>query len=212
MAQKKTTKKEKIEERKDSSIKFFIYAIAILLLVIALTIGIKYFYKPSAKTNAYTYNNFLFTNITGLWVTEIQKAGTNKLYGVPLHYGPLELENISVEGDVDSFKNSSEIHITFVPTEKTLGFIALSASELSINLAQTFDITPVAACTKNETVACLGRPVIDCESPSKPAIFLNHANETRVYVKNNCIIVEGPGKELVKATDRLLLKWFSVMK
>ena len=214
MAKKKKEKEEKKkeEEEKDNSVKYFIYAIVVLAVIILFIIGVRYFYHPKEKSNSYSYNNFLFTNISGMWLTEIQKAGTNKVYRVPLHFGPLELENIPIEGDVISFRNVSQLYITFVPTNEPLSFIALSASELSINLAQTFNITPIAACTANETDACSSRPVVDCKTPDEKAIFLNYGNKTQIYVKNNCIFVEGTGKEIVKATDRLLLKWFSIMK
>ena len=108
--------------------------------------------------------------------------------------------------------NNPQIYITFNPMQTELGYIALSASELSINLAQTLNITPIAACTNNETDACTNRPVIDCKTSKEPAVFLNYANTTQIYIKNNCIFVEGRGREIVRATDRLLLKWFSIMK
>ncbi|MEM4336821.1 MAG: hypothetical protein QXG86_02340 [Candidatus Woesearchaeota archaeon] len=199
-------------KRKDKSVKIFIYMLLFLLGILALIFSIKYFYKPVDKTHSYSYNNFVFTNISGLWYTEIQKYGTNKTYIIPLHYGPLELEYIPVSDEVDNFKNLTEIYITFRPDKEPLGYIALAAAELSINLAQTLNITPIAACASNTTEACAHRPIINCESPGKAAIFLNYDNDTRVYVKNNCIFVEGFEKEIVKATDRLLLKWFNVMK
>lgn len=204
-------KKEKKAEKGDKSIKFFIYAIVILAIIILLILSIRFFYKPEKKSDSYSYNNFVFTNITGLWMTEIQKAGTNKSYIISLHYGPLELEDVPAEDAVGRFKNISQIYITFVPDREPLSFIALSASELSLNLARTLNITPIAACTINITDACANRPVVDCQNDGVPAIFLNYANTTQVYVKNNCIFVEGFEKEIVKATDRLLLKWFSVM-
>jgi len=201
----------KKQKEEDKSVKLFLGAIIILIVILAAIISIKYFYQPKEKINAYSYNNFLFTNVSGLWITEIQKAGTNTVYRVPLHFGPKELEDITIDGGVNAFKNYSQIYITFNPDEEMLSFIALSASELSLNLAQTLNITPVAACTKNGTDACINRTIVNCQSAGQPAIFLNYANQTAVYVKNNCIFVEGMGRDLVRATDRLLLKWFSIM-
>ena len=64
-------KKEKKAEKGDKSIKFFIYAIVILAIIILLILSIRFFYKPEKKSDSYSYNNFVFTNITGLWMTEI---------------------------------------------------------------------------------------------------------------------------------------------
>jgi len=199
-------------EQENSGTKLFIYAIVALAVIIIIIVAVRYMYKPKQEFDTYSYNNFLFVNISGMWITEIQKEGTNKLYRIPLHFGPLELEDIPISDDVNLYKNYSEIYITFNPLEEQLAYIALSASELSINLAQTLNITPIAACTRNDTEACFEREVIDCETEGMPAIFLRHANTTQVYVKNNCIFVEGMGKDLVRAADKLLLKWFSVMK
>ena len=203
---------KKKEKQKDRSVAYLVYAIIILAAIIVLILSIRYLYTPAQKSNSYSYNNFLFTNVSGMWITEIQKEGTNKVYRIPLHFSPRELEDIPIDESVEMFKNQSELYITFNPNEEILGFVALSASELSINLAQTLNISPIAACIDNKTDACVNRSVVDCQSFGKPAIFLNYANKTQIYVKNNCIFVEGEGKELVRATDRLLLRWFSIMK
>ena len=205
----KSAKKDALDETRQS--KIFFYIIAFIIIFIIAVLSIRYFVPEKSDIQSYSYNGFVFTNITGLWFTDIQKAGTNTVYTVPLRHGPRELQNVSIEGDVNSFRNNTELHITFDPTGEDFTYIALAASELSINLAQTLNITPVAACSVNDTVVCLGRPIIDCEDSGEAAIYLRYGNETKVYVENNCIFIEGPEEEIMKSTDRLLLKWFSVM-
>ena len=100
---KKTTKKEE-QEKEKRSIKFLLYAIIILAVVIISILSIRFFYTPKEDIQSYTYNNFLFVNESGLWVTEIQKAGTNKVFRVSLHYGPLEMQDIEIEDEFNSFK------------------------------------------------------------------------------------------------------------
>lgn len=204
---------EKKQEDRGSS--YFIYAIIFVVVLIVFLLCFRYFptgmFSKQDETQSYSYNGFVFTNITGLWFTELQKAGTNKVYSVPLHFGPLELKDVPIEGDVNVFKNLTELYLTFDPTGEEFSYIALAASEISINLAQTLDITPVAACTVNDSRVCEGRPIIDCKSNGSPAIMLRYDNSTRVFVENNCIFVQGAQKDLIKAADRLLLKWFSVM-
>jgi len=209
----KQQKKEDSEDKKreEKELRYFLYVIIFIVIIIAFILSIKYIFISKPKIQSYSYNNFIFKNISGMWYTEIQKQGTNKVYNVPLHFGPLELRNISINGDVNSFKNKTNIYITFDPSGNEFSYIALSASEISINLAQTFNITPIAACTTNKADACANRPVVDCKTPGPAAIYLRYSNITRVYVENNCIFVEGYREELVKAADRLLLKWFSIM-
>ncbi len=209
MAKKKQSE-EKGQEKKQS--RYFWLAIIIIVLFIISLLSVRFFVPEKKEFQSYSYNGFVFQNISGMWFTEIQKAGTNKVYRVPLHYGPPELENVSISKDINNFfTNKTKIYITFNPLGKNFSYIALAASEISINLAQTFNITPIAACTINETKACVSRPLVTCENAGSPAISLKHANDTKVYLENNCVVVQGPGRELMRATDRLLLKWFSIM-
>lgn len=211
MKKAKVTEKKPEDREDERQSRYFLYAILIIIIFIVSLLSVRYFLPKENKIESYSYNGFVFTNISGLWFTEIVKAGTNKQYNVPLHFGPRELEDIKIEGNVSTFKNLTELYITFDPTGKEFSYIALSASEISINLAQTLNITPTAACTVNETNICPDRPIIDCQKPGLPAIFLSYQNQTRIYVENNCIFVQGQGRELIRAADRLLLAWFSVM-
>ncbi len=206
-AQKKETP---IEKEIDSSSKFLIYFFIFLIVVFGGIIALRYFYNTSPEVQSYSYNGFVFTNVTGLWYAEMEKAGTKVIYNVPLHFGPLQLQNISIDKDVKKFNNYRQIYITFDPTTEGLNYVALAASELSINLAQTLDITPIAACTKNETDACAKRPIINCSSDA-PTIFLNPYGSLNISVYKNCIQLNGAGIDLIKATDRLLLTLFGVM-
>ncbi len=213
---KKTKKRSESNASKEASTadkqsKLFFYVIAFIIIFIVLVLSIRYFVPEKSEVQSYSYNGFVFTNITGLWFTDIQKTGTNTVYTVPLRHGPRELQDIAIEGDVTSFKNRTKLYITFDPTGEDFTYIALAASELSINLAQTLNITPVAACSVNDTEVCAGRPIINCKTHGEAAIYLKYANDTRVYAKNNCIFLEGPEEEIMKSADRLLLKWFSVM-
>ncbi len=196
----------------DGNTRFMFFVLIALLLILGGIIGIRYWYEPAREETGYIYNGFTFTNVTGLWYTQLQKKETGILYNVPLHFGPRELEKVPLQGNVMPFLNNSKMYITFDPIGSSFEYVALSASELSINLAQTFNITPIAACTTNETKACSDRPIIRCGKTKDATIYLRQANETKTIVEDNCIIVQGRGKDLVRATDRLLLQLFGVMK
>jgi hypothetical protein len=165
----------------------------------------------TSDTN-YLYNGFSFVYVDNLWYTQV-KRDDGTLLDVPLHFGPKELENILVTGKInDSFKQAS-IYVTFDPTGHELKFVALSSAELSLSLAKGMGILPIAACDKNETAACINRPIVTCKDSDKSVIYLKQSNSTGIVrFKGNCVELEGDGWELVKATDRFLLKWYRVMK
>lgn len=156
----------------------------------------------------YLYNGFSFVYVNGLWYTQVQ--GENTLFDIPLHFGPKELEEILVIGGVDNSFRKNEVYITFNPLSQDMQYIALSSAELSLNLVKGLGIIPVAACIKNETDACKDRPIITCDS-GEAAIFIKRANQTMVRLDGNCVILQGKGWGLVKATDRFLLKWYGIM-
>ena len=45
----------------------------------------------------------------------------------------------------------------------------------------------------------------------KAVIFIKYDNQTKVELKDNCVIVSGKEKELTKAVDRLLLYWYGIL-
>ena len=164
-----------------------------------------------SETN-YLYGGFSFVYIDNLWYTQI-KRDDNTLLDVPLHYGPLDLENISIKGSVDEKFQQTQIYITFDPKSDNLQFVALASAELGLNLVKGIEILPIAACSKNETAACEDRPIVTCDDKEKAIIYLmNTEEDAEVVLKGNCVELKGNDWELVKATDRFLLQWYQVMK
>ncbi len=199
-----------IEKETDYSSKFLIYFFIFLIVIFGGIIALRYFYNQTPKVQSYSYGGFVFTNVTGLWYVEMQKTGGDIIYNVPLHFGPLQLQDISIDKEVKRLSKFKQVYLTFDPTAQGLNYVALAASELSINLAQTLDTTPIAACTKNITDACANRPIIDCDS-GVPAIVLNPYGSLNISVHENCVELSGEGINLVKAADRLLLTLFGIM-
>ncbi|MBW2977674.1 hypothetical protein KY331_02410 [Candidatus Woesearchaeota archaeon] len=156
----------------------------------------------------YMYNGFSFVYVNGMWYTQVQKGDT--VWDVPLHFGPKQLENISIAGSIDNDFGKQDVYITFDPVGGDLQYVALASAELSLSLTKGFGIYPIAACDKNETNACKERPIKTCEDEDD-IIYIRKANESKAELKENCVVVEGNGWEIVKATDRLLLKWYKIM-
>ncbi len=161
----------------------------------------------------YMYDGYSFVRRGGMWFTQVQRKGTKELYNVRLHYGPREVENIPVVGSVSDFKNFNGTHVAFDPSGRNHTYTALASAELSVNLAQVFNIMPVAACTRNTTPVCYSRPIVNCSNPKNPVIFMDKSDDNEVVRENEgCIRIAGKGTSLVKATDRLLFDWFGIIK
>jgi len=123
------------------------------------------------------------------------------------------VDDIEFIGSVNERFNSSNLYITFDPRGKDVfKYEALAAAELTINLAMVFGIEPVAACAYNVSEACYDRPIVSCQDEDKGVIFLREADETLVSLENNCMIVQGPGKDLLRAVDRVLYVLYGIMK
>lgn len=158
--------------------------------------------------NNYIYNKFSFININGLWYTQVQ-SGSN-LFDVPLHYGPRDLEEIPVIGELDKEFYGKDLYVTFNPVDKNLQYIALASAELSVNLAKAFGIIPTAACDRNETETCKTRPIITCEN-NEPTMYIKQGEKAKITLKGQCATIEGKDMEIVQAADKFLLKMYGVM-
>ncbi len=195
---------------------WILYAsIAIIVLAIGIMVGVRYFYNPTPDIEKYTYNGFEFRKLGDIWYVRVQPEGQNNLFKVPLHATPRDVKNISVVGDIDNEKfNKKEIYITFDPDlsdEKELKYVALASAELSLSMAQALGAVPIAACSRNETASCSDRPIKDCSS-NDSVIYLKEAPEPKVTFQGSCVLVEGKDYDIVRATDRLLLWWYGIMR
>ncbi len=172
------------------------------------------------EKDRYTYNGYSFVYYDGLWYTQIYNSFSSDLYDVPLHYGPKNLTDIIITGDVNPFFNavlmsnlsntSLRYYLTFDPTDENLGYVALASGELSQNLVTTFNIAPVSACTV-EDAQCASVPVVTCDSTTDPVIYIKSGTPTLIYADGNCITIQGEEAELVRAVDRFLYKLYNIM-
>ena len=157
----------------------------------------------------YIYNGYSFVKVDGLWWTEMNKFGT--LYKAPLHFAPRELENLIIGGTLDdTFNQGDEVYVTIDPTVQDK-YYTLAVSELSFNIVQGMDRTPIGSCTE-EDEACDNRTIISCETANgKPTIELGVGPEPEITLQGSCIKIRGTEYGIVKAVDRLLYQWFGIM-
>lgn len=168
----------------------------------------------------YVYNSYSFVYYDGLWYTQILNQFSGELYDVPLHFGPKNLTDIIITGDLNEYfsriagNNISnytyQTYLTFDPNEEEMGYIALATGELTQNLARTFGIAFIPACTEEGT-GCENVPIITCNSTDAPVVHIKIGTPTVIYAQDNCLTIQGEGKELVRAVDRFLLKLYNIM-
>ena len=171
--------------------------------------------------NAYLYNEFSFVKYDGLWYTQIFNQYTGTQFDVPLHYGPKEVTDLIVTGNLNLFfakikKNNigdeydTQTYLTFDPESTQMAYVALATGELTQNLAKTMGIAFLPACTK-EHDDCKDVPIITCDNTKDPVIYIKEAEETAVTVEGNCVIIQGEKEEIVRAADRFLFKLYNIM-
>ena len=159
--------------------------------------------------NTIKYKDIKFTkNNQGFYTARIN----DRL--ISLSNNPKDLEDIPIQGRLNAtlFNSEKAIYITFDPLGQNLKYVALAVGEFDQNIIKAFGKMPIAACDKNETKACSGRPIITCNNTDKPVLYLQQKPETKVIYDNNCMIVQGIGAEIVRAVDRLLLKLYGIMQ
>ena len=214
---------EEIKSNPEKDAKKIMIVIGALMLIFIAILLMRLMIKPAdttlegmitetlegetSETN-FIYNGYAFVNKDGLWYTQWKRD--NNLYNLALHFSPKEAEEVIIEGNIDERFHKDKTYITFNPKGNYLQYIALSATELSFSMTKVFSVRPIAACSKNETSACIGRHIVDC-STNASVIYLKEGPLPKIIGKGNCIIIEGPGKDIVKATNRLIYEWYRIM-
>lgn len=160
----------------------------------------------------YSHNGFNFVKIDDVWYTEL--INKNRRITVPLHYGPREVADVPLTGDLDDrFTRAKLVYIAFNPLDHNLSYMAVANGELGLSLARAMELRLKAACTQNETTACAKQPILSCDTDKERAIIeLRQADNPSVQYKGNCILITGRDWDLVKAVDRLLLKWYQIIE
>ncbi len=186
-------------------------AVFVVIAVLVVIAGATYFFYDRVGEETRLYNQFEFVKGDRTWNTEVQHG--NRLIAISLRFPPWETETVPITGRLDESFNSGPIYITFDPVAtKNTSNMALTAAELSINLAKGINRQLIAACTINETEACSIRPIIDCDNTNESVILLKESEQTYIEFDQNCIIVQGNGKQLLKAVDQLLYYWYGILK
>jgi len=230
--EEKASPEEHTEEKgAKKSDKILIASVLALILLFAVFFSYRAITKPQPQTldelhlfnlkgklkaeQGYIYKDaYSFVNFDNLWYMQLKSPQGTRLYNMALRYGPRDLEDIKIKGRLNSklLDNATDYYVTFNPTGANFSHVALAAGDFNQHMVNVFFKMPIAACDKNETLACSIRPIITCENKEKIVLYIKEANKTNVYYDDNCIVVEGNGFELVKGVDRVLLNLYGIME
>jgi len=160
------------------------------------------------EEQGYFYNEFSFVFFDGLWYTEVQP--NQNTYQVPLHFGPKDLENISIKGKLDDRFQKGDVYLTFNPLTSD-DFLGVAIGEISQSVSRAIGRKPIGACDRNETTSCQNRPIINCTNTDQAVIFFSQEPGPEIELKGNCLIIKGQEYDIVKAADRVLMQWYKIM-
>lgn len=199
----------------DNSTKYFLAAVAAVVVIVG---GLLLLSRESSDNPAMTYNGFVFENYGGLWHTEWERTEAEgnrtvrQRYTIRLNFNPKQVEDVPVTGQIsERFTTSQLVFITHDPAEQGLGHVALATTEVSLALVNVFDRELVAACTRNETMACSNRPIVGCDNTNVGVIYFTGEGPAEVQLDDNCVILHGEGEEIVRAAEKAIYQWYGII-
>lgn len=191
---------------------FYVIAAVVVLFIFGVIFNLDYFIDDTPKLQSIEYNYFKFYNVSGFWETDI--VLDKQVYRGTFRFNPLEVENISVEGNLSPAFNKPPLFISFNPEspQETFKYQALAVTELSLHLVKALNISVEGACSVNATDACIDRPIVNCETPNASVIYVVPEGEPRIVLDNRCVTLYGSEFGLVKSVDRVLYQWYNIIR
>lgn len=221
------------ENKKSSEVKYIVIALVVIIAIFVVAMGGMHFYEQASVTGAsisfnlqelhrenlagnlaedrgYVYNGFSVVKYNGLWYT--RKENENQIIEFPLHFGPREVEEITINGTLALEFNQGEEVFMAIDPKIANKYYSLALSEINLNIVKGLNRKPVGSCT-TEDVICEEREIVSCnDTKGLPVIELVLGEETGIYPQGTCIKIVGNDENLVKAADRLLLQWYKVIE
>lgn len=233
---RKTAGADKLENDSQAE-KNSIIAVGIIFLLIVVVVVVFMTYTPGAGSECekltlqekfdktiegeegecyYKYNGYSFVKHDGLWVFRIKRADSVNRWNMALHYGPKDVENVSVEGEVREFLDLTDndygfLYLTFDPEESNLNYVALSTAELVANWAGPLKIKHILSCTSDSDPACDELTIMSCEEAVQPTVYLKEDPEMKISRDGFCLTVQGNQQNLLRAANKLIYMWYGII-
>ncbi len=164
----------------------------------------------------FVYNKvYSFIKYQDQWYTSLASRSGKTHYNFAFRYSPRDVEDVLLTGSLNQalFNNATEYYITFNPTAGNLSYTVLAVNDFNQHMINTFQKLPIAACDRNETDACATRPIITCENaaPTDIVVYIQESSNAAVQLNKNCITLKGNNLDQVKAVDRVLYQFYTIM-
>lgn len=181
-----------------------IVSLLIVIIMVSSVIGLM-FGKDSSST--VKYNGYVLTAKDNQWYLKTDKGEAG------FDFLPSEVEGISFSADVKTrILSTKMVWLTFNPENDTkyMDVVRLSFGEI---LGKHAGIYVADAALKNSTKYAL--PIVTCANATAfvPVLEFIRGNETKVYIKDNCIVAKAEsGADFIKLRDTLLYRLFGVIE
>ena len=174
------------------------YALALLIVMVASTIGFALVNDTSQQGGTNEYNGYTFAATSQGWITTV--SGQR----VAFAYHPAELEQVSMP---QISRGQGRVYLLFQPNETAFDFSL--ASQRFAAFLQFSGVTPQQACITAE--GCGNIPVRACADPFV-MVYYKRGNETTAYQQDNCVVLEAPGDyEMSQLSERAIFQILGIM-
>lgn len=162
--------------------------------------------------NEYTYNDFKLQKSPTGWVTWAYKG--KQPYLLQLRHDPKTLENITIDKEIRDLVLSKPALATTVDPNLTSRAV-LGAIDIANILGRRLGLYGIQVIGATTEFANSGTSVIDCSDIQENlnVAVLKLGEETKVYVEDDCIILQGETEEdITRAADRFIYNILEVME
>lgn len=186
----------KRRDQSDATKKFMTIFMAVLM--VGSLFGVVFFGFTSSGFAPEDYNEYEFEYRVDHWETVIDDK-------VALFtYFPTDVDYIEVPADVSQrIRNTIQFDITSDINDTLAEQIALAQFQMGLTLANFNLFMRTGFTEENE----FNQEVINCDQATEfvPVIYFREANESKVYLENNCVIADIASEvEVERVKDRLV--------
>ena len=176
-------------------------AVIIAFIMVGSILG---YVSIDRQTSQFKYNGIKFTQTTEGWSTTLN----NKK--VIFDYFPSDVEQIELSDDISTILlNKPEIDATSEINDTFSEEIALA----QYNMALTLNNLNIYVRVGFTTINTFNLPILTCKDATQavPIIYFIQSNQTKITIKNNCIIAEAKNNiDILRIKDRLLYSMLGI--
>jgi len=180
---------------------------AVTIFIVVLMVGSVLGYMFGRDSGeSLKYNEYKFLRKGNKFVLNVNKAD------VEFDYFPSDVENIKIDPAVlGKFSDKAEIDSTYDKDSKFKEAISVAQFDLErfFNLVGIYFVNGLTS--END----FKMPVLGCENATEkiPIIYFRESNETKIFLKDNCIIAESNTEiGFIRIKDRIIYGLLGVIK